>query len=122
MPQVFFSPYFEPTYKKAINIFGLQAIKELMLDFILWKELGANPKGMTDKSSAKDDAGRVFRPYQRNQYRHVSFELSRNGDPVLAFRLMGNGDIMVICITSKHEMFALKSQFRRSFRDEFPKK
>jgi hypothetical protein len=121
MPQVHFSSYFGPTYVKAGAIWGAQIIKDLMLDFVAWKEQGANPRGMTDKSSAKDDAGVVYRPYQRNQFRHTSFGLSKNGDPVLAFRLISNGDIVLVCITTKHEMFALKKQFRKDFRSEFPK-
>jgi hypothetical protein len=118
--QVFYSPYFGPSLVKAAAIYGTQQISDLVSDFVLWKESGANPTRLTDKSSATDDNGRVFRPYQKNHYRHTSFGLSHNGDPVLAFRLLGNGDIVAVCITSKHEMFGLKQQFKTAHKGEFP--
>jgi hypothetical protein len=120
MPQVFYSPYFGPSLVRATAVYGAQQLVDLVADFVQWKETGANPMRLTDKSSAKDDRGRVFRPYQQNQYRHTSFGLSRNGDPVLAFRLLGNGDIVVVCITTKHAMFALKKRFKSAHQGEFP--
>jgi hypothetical protein len=120
MPQVFFSPYFAPSLAKAAALHGALLMTDLVADFVHWKETGANPTRLSDKSSARDDQGRVFRPFQQNQYRHVSFGLIANGDPVLAFRPLGKGDIMAVCITTKHEMFALKGQFRTAYQGQFP--
>ena len=123
MPQVHFSPYFDPSVRKTIALFSPQQpqiITDLIADFVTWKETGSNPSGLSDKSSAKDDQGRTFRHFARNQYRHVSFGLSRNGDPVLAFRVLGNGDVMAVCLTTKHEMFALKQQFKTIHQGQFP--
>lgn len=123
MPQVFFSPYFGPSLVRTIALFSPQhpqTITDLVADFVAWKETGANPTGLTDKSSAKDDQGRVFRPYAQNHYRHTSFGLSQNGDPVLAFRMLGGGDIMAVCLTTKHEMFARKKQFKTGHQGQFP--
>ena len=124
MPTVHFSPYFEASLQNAEKIYGVE-VSELVLKFALWKSHGINPLGMTDKSSAKDDEGRTFTPYARNQFRHVSFGIGssgRNGNPVLAFRQIAGGDVVLVCITTKHEMFGLKKQFRKTFRKEFPKR
>jgi hypothetical protein len=126
MPQVHYSPYYGPSLARTINLYTPQhpqTIIDLVADFVKWKETGANPTNLTDKSSAKDDQGRVFRPYARNQYRHTSFGLSANGDPVLAFRVLGNGDIMIVCLTTKHEMFGLRTrtQFKSSHQGQFPR-
>lgn len=121
MPQVHLSPYFGPSMQKAYSIYGRHVIVGLVSDFFIWKEQGKNPSRLTDKSSAKDDSGKIFRPYQINNYRHVSFRLKANGDPVLAFRVLANGDVMLVCLTTKHEMFALKKQFKSTHSKEFPK-
>ena len=120
MPKVYFSSYFASTFEKAAEVHGAKLMVDLVADFVLWKEQNLNPTRLTDKSSARDSRGRIFLPYQQNQFRHVSFGLRKNGDPVLAFRLLPNGDVMVVCITTKHEMFGLKEQFKRAFATEFP--
>ena len=86
--------------------------------FVDWKESGKEPaRPFKDKSSAKNDRGEVFRPYQRAQVRHCHCGFFPNGDPLIAYRIRPDGSILIIAITHHHEMF--NPQARENFLQKY---
>jgi hypothetical protein len=94
--------------------------------FIEWKTTGVVPTQpfYKDKSSAKDDDNVVYRPYKRNQFRHCHCGFVPNGDPLIVYRILSNGDIRLVCI-STHDEYFVKSKrplFVDKYKKEFEKR
>jgi len=105
MPAVQSTDYFKKTAENYSGDEDQLAFR--IAEFINFKENGIIPyMPFKDKSSGKNDRGQVYKPYARNQIRHAHCGFYPNGDPLIAYRVMPNGDIMLICITHHDAMFS----------------
>jgi hypothetical protein len=123
MPAIHFSDYFWPSVKEYNG--DKIRLTARITEFITWKETGVQPylPFEKDKSSARNDRGEVYEPYSDNQYRHCHFGFYGNGDPLMAYRVLDNGDIMLVCITHHAPMFnaTRRDAFVAAHKDQFPR-
>ena len=123
MPAIYYSDYFWI----SVNDYNGDKIRltARVAEFIMWKKKGEQPylPFEKDKSSARNDRGEVYEPYRDNQYRHCHFGFYGNGDPLIAYRVLNNGDLMLLCITHHAAMFNVvrRDAFVAAHKDQFPR-
>lgn len=90
--------------------------------FILWKanvEIPIKPFNW-DKSSSVNDKGEVFQPYKLNQVRHCRLKENGRKDPIIAYRILPNGNILLLGITNHFMMFTKRNEFVNNHKEEIP--
>lgn len=113
-------------YDKSVDNYMGDKIKLLnrINNFIDLKEKEIIPyiPFSVDKSSAYNDRGEVFRPYADNQVHHCHCGFRKNGDPLIAYRILPNGNILLICITDHNSMFkpSKRDVFVKNHKDVLP--
>lgn len=113
-------------WKKSIDGWNGDKIQLLqrITDFYQWKEQDIVPRMMfsVDKPSWRNDRARIFPPYQKNQVRHCHCDFFPNGDPLIAYRTLPNGHILLICVTNHYQMFSKRDNFVKSHPDALTEK
>ena len=123
MADISFSQYFLKSIKESK--FDQIKLEDHVKSFIEWKKFNIIPyiPFKVDKSSSQDDQGKVFKPYARNQYRHCHCGFKLNGDPLIVYRVLNDGTIRIICVTTHDEMFNKnkRDNFIKKYNNEFPR-